>query len=33
MQRLWTSLGLGFAVFAGYQSPASSFVPSARPRR
>jgi hypothetical protein len=33
MQRLLTSLGLGFALFAGYQSSASTFGSSARPRR
>jgi hypothetical protein len=27
------AFGLGFALFAGYQSPASSFLPSARSRR
>lgn len=33
MQRLLTSLGLGFALFAGYQSSVSSFDRSLRPRR
>jgi hypothetical protein len=33
MQRLLTSLGLGIALFAGYQSSASSLGPSGRPRR
>jgi hypothetical protein len=33
MQRLFTSLGLGFALFAGYQTPDPSFERSARPRR
>jgi hypothetical protein len=33
MQRLLTSLGLGFALFGGYQSSASSSGPSGPPRR
>jgi hypothetical protein len=33
MQKLLTSVALGFALFSGYQSPTSTLGPSARPRR